>query len=147
MSQHTIFDDIVSGEIKSWIVWQNDSYMAFLTPFPSTPGATVVIPKQNIGADIFELSDQEYQDLLAVVKKVSLILKKAFNVDKVGLVFEGHIPHVHAKLYPFHGGMHEEPTEKVFYEKYPGFIDTRGGEKMPDEQLDAIQKQILEAGK
>jgi diadenosine tetraphosphate (Ap4A) HIT family hydrolase len=45
----TIFDKIVSGEMKSWTVWEDDQYMAFLTPFPNTPGFTVVIPKQNVG--------------------------------------------------------------------------------------------------
>ena len=45
----TIFDKIVRGEIDSYIVWQDDQFMAFLTPFPNTPGMAVVIPKQNPG--------------------------------------------------------------------------------------------------
>ena len=46
---HTIFDDIVSGNMKSWKVWEDEKFLAFLTPFPNTPGFTVVIPKQNPG--------------------------------------------------------------------------------------------------
>ena len=36
---HTIFDDIVSGTVKSWKVWEDEQFLAFLTPFPNTPGS------------------------------------------------------------------------------------------------------------
>jgi len=145
MSQRTIFDDIVDGTVKAWKVWEDDNYLAFLTPFPNTPGVTVVIPKQNIGSYVFNLSDQQYQDLLTATKKVANVLQKAFSVEKVGLVFEGHIPYVHAKLYPMHGGAESESLEPVFHKEYPGYIETKEGPKMDDSELDAIQKQILEA--
>ena len=35
---HTIFDDIVSGKMKSWKIWEDEKFLAFLTPFPNTPG-------------------------------------------------------------------------------------------------------------
>ena len=38
---HTIFDDIVSGNMKSWKIWEDEKFLAFLTPFPNTPGFTV----------------------------------------------------------------------------------------------------------
>ena len=54
----TLFDKILSGEIKSWKVWEDEHYLAFLTPFPNTPGMTVVIPKENTGDYLFELNDK-----------------------------------------------------------------------------------------
>jgi len=51
----TVFDKIVSGEMKSWTVWEDDEYMAFLTPFPNTPGHTVVIKNRILAIMFFQL--------------------------------------------------------------------------------------------
>jgi len=48
MSQ-TIFEQIVTGELASWLVWEDEAHLAFLTPFPNTRGQTVVIPKVKYG--------------------------------------------------------------------------------------------------
>ena len=72
---HTIFDDIVSGKMKSWKIWENEKFLAFLTPFPNTPGFTVVIPKQNPGDYVFSLDDNLYSEMMLAVKKVAGILK------------------------------------------------------------------------
>ena len=74
---HTIFDDIVSGKMKSWKIWEDDKFLAFLTPFPNTPGFTVVIPKQNPGDYVFSLDDNLYSEMMLAVKKVAGILKAA----------------------------------------------------------------------
>lgn len=148
--QETIFDKIIKGEMRSWIVWQDDKFIAFLTPFANTPGVTVVIPKINPGDYIFALDNQHYQEFLKATKTVANILEKAFNTPRVGLVFEGtEIPYVHAKLYPFHGSLAGETGVKTgetfFSETYPGYITTIDGEKMSDERLDTIQQQIIQA--
>jgi len=67
----TIFDKIVSGEMQSWKVWEDDNYLAFLTPFPSTPGLTIVIPKENPGDYVFDVNDDVYVGLMAAVRKVA----------------------------------------------------------------------------
>jgi len=56
----TIFDKIVRGELDAYKVWEDDGHLAFLTPFPNTPGFTVVIPKQNIGDYVFSLTNDQY---------------------------------------------------------------------------------------
>ena len=72
---HTIFDDIVSGKMKSWKIWEDEKFLAFLTPFPNTPGFTVVIPKQNPGDYVFSLDDKLYSEMMLAVKKVAGILE------------------------------------------------------------------------
>ena len=72
---HTIFDNIVSGKMKSWKIWEDEKFLAFLTPFPNTPGFTVVIPKQNPGDYVFSLDDNLYSGMMLAVKKVAGILK------------------------------------------------------------------------
>ena len=72
---HTIFDDIVSGKMKSWKIWEDEKFLAFLTPFPNMPGFTVVIPKQNPGDYVFSLDDNLYSEMMLAVKKVAGILE------------------------------------------------------------------------
>ena len=72
---HTIFDDIVTGKMKSWKIWEDEKFLAFLTPFPNTPGFTVVIPKQNPGDYVFSLDDNLYSEMMLTVKKVAGILE------------------------------------------------------------------------
>ena len=72
---HTIFDDIVTGKMKSWKIWEDEKFLAFLTPFPNTPGFTVMIPKQNPGDYVFSLDDNLYSEMMLAVKKVAGILE------------------------------------------------------------------------
>ena len=144
---NTIFDDIVSGKMKSWSVWEDDEFLAFLTPFPNTPGFTVVIPKHNAGDYFFSLNDDFYSKYMQVVKTVANILEKAFDTPRVALVFEGTgVAHVHAKLIPLHGKLAGETgvwsPHKEFNEEYRGWLTTAEGPKMSDERLDEIQAKI-----
>ena len=143
----TIFDDIVSGKIKSWPVWEDDEFLAFLTPFPNTPGFTVVIPKENVGDYVFGLEDETYQRFMAATKTVAKILEKAFDTPRVALIFEGTgVAHVHAKLIPLHGKLADETgvwsPHNEFNEEYQGWLTTAEGPKMSDERLDEIQAKI-----
>jgi len=144
----TIFDKIVSGEIESHIVWQDDTHIAFLTPFPNTPGFTVVIPKQNIGDNVFALNDEEYIELMRATKIVANILEKALDVKRVALVFEGTgVAHVHAKLIPLYGHLASQTDvwgdTTEFVEEYRGYITTLEGPKMDDARLAEIRDKII----
>ena len=150
MTDKTLFEKIVDNEIPNWKIWEDEQFLAFLSPFPSTPGLTVVTFKKNPGAYVFELTDEQAAGLCAAAKKVARLLEKAFDVPRVGLVFEGEgVPHVHAKLYPLHGIQSGKAAASVhfykFYPEYPGFIDTGNGPKMSDEELTAIQQKIRKA--
>ena len=145
--EHTIFDDIVAGTMKSWQVWEDEEFLAFLTPFPNTPGFTVVIPKQNPGDYVFSLDSEFYTRYMQAVKTVANILEKAFDTSRVALIFEGTgIAHVHAKLIPLHGKLADETgvwsPHREFNEEYQGWITTAEGPKMDDERLDEIQARI-----
>ncbi len=148
----TLFDKILSGEIKSWKVWENENYVAFLTPFPNTPGMTVVIPKKNTGDYLFNLKDEYYQSLLHATRTVAKILEKAFDTSRVAMIFEGTgVAHVHAKLYPLHGKLAGETgvwsKHAEFYPDYIGYLTTVEGPRMSDEELDEVRNRILSAQK
>ena len=146
----TIFDKIIRKEIPSYIVWEDDKHLAFLTPFPNTPGFTVVIPKINPGDYIFDLDDSVYTDLLEATKTVARLLQKALKISRVALIFEGTgVAHVHAKLIPLHGELAAQTDvwsdHTTFSETYQGFITTAEGPQMDETELKAIQDKIIAA--
>lgn len=146
----TIFDKIVRGEMKSWKIWEDDSYLAFLTPFPNTPGFTVVIPKTNVGDYVFALAEADYLGLLKATRTVAKLLEKAFNSPRIALVFEGTgVAYVHAKLIPLHGELAGKTDvwskTAQFSEEYKGYITTGEGPRMSDERLNEIRDKIITA--
>ena len=146
----TIFDKIVSNEIPCHKVWEDDKFLAFLTPFPNTPGLTVVIPKKNPGDYIFNIDSTLYADFLKAVKTVANLLEKSLDVKRVALVFEGTgVAYVHAKLYPLYGELASQTDvwskDTEYVEEYRGWITTMEGPQMSDERLAEIQKKIQDA--
>jgi histidine triad (HIT) family protein len=145
---NTIFDKIISGEIPSFKVWEDDRYLAFLTPFPNTPGFTVVIPKQNQGDYVYDLSPDQLQGLMEATRQVAKLLEKAFDTPRVALIFEGTgVPYVHAKLIPLHGKLGSQTDvwshHQEFYPEYIGYLTTTEGPRMSDDQLRDIQNMII----
>jgi diadenosine tetraphosphate (Ap4A) HIT family hydrolase len=146
----TIFDKIANGEMECYKVWEDKKHLAFLTPFPNTPGFTVVIPKTNIGDYVFDLKDEAYIELMEASKKVAKLLKRALGAPRVAMVFEGTgVAYVHAKLMPLYGSLASETNvwsdHTEFSEEYKGYITTAEGPKMSDSRLKDIQRKILSA--
>lgn len=127
--EKTIFHKILEGSIPSWKIWEDNNFLAFLTPFPIVDGQCVIIPKINQGDNLFELNDDQYINLLIATKKVALILKEAFKCEKVAMIVEGReVPFVHTKLYPLI--------------RTDDFNIHSEGEKLESSKLDSVQKII-----
>ena len=145
----TIFDKIVSGEIPSFKIYEDDDHLVFLGIFPNTLGHSIVIPKKNLGSDVFDLSDEDYQSLMRTSKLVVKKIKKAFGIERVGLMVDGTgVPYAHVRLMPFHGfseGQELPHLDPVYFESYPGYITSKDGPRMDDERLSEICKKIAEA--
>lgn len=145
--EQTIFDKIVRGDIPAYTVWEDDGYMAFLTPFPNTPGFTVLIPKTYQGDYAFAMKETDYAGLMRATKTVANILEKAFTTPRVAIIIEGTgVAYAHVKLIPLHGDLAGQTgvwsTEKEFTEEYRGWITSAEGPKMDDATLEEIQAKI-----
>lgn len=96
----TIFTKIINREIPSYIVAENDEFIAFLDAFPVQYGHTLIVPKKEEDY-IFELSDEELGRMIAFAKQVALAIQKASNCVKVGVSVIGlEVPHAHIHLIP-----------------------------------------------
>ena len=99
-----IFCKIANGEIDSAKIWEDKNFVAVLDINPNTKGMTLVMPKKHFDSDVFLMPDKDYQNLMLATKKVSEILRKGLNVNRVAMVAEGMgVNHVHIKLYPLYG--------------------------------------------
>jgi histidine triad (HIT) family protein len=148
--EETIFDQIVAGKLPSWPVWEDTAHLAFLTPFPNTPGQTIVIPRRNLGSYVFRLTEDQYLALLLATRTVAGILERAFQTPRVAMIFEGTgVAYVHAKLYPLHGALAAQTNvwsgHQEFYPTYLGYLTTAEGPRMPDAELDTLQALIRRA--
>ena len=145
--EQTIFDKIVAGEMSARVVWEDEDHLAFLTPFPNTPGFTVLIPKKFEGDYAFSMRDDAYEKMMKATKTLANILEKAFNTPRVAIIIEGTgVAYVHVKLIPLHGNLAGQTNvwskDTEFYEEYRGWLTSAEGPKMDDAQLDEIQNKI-----
>ncbi len=96
----TIFSRIAAGEIPSYKVAADDKHFAFLDINPMTPGHTLVIPRREVDY-LFDLSKEEYEELMEFARMVALKLKKAIPCRRVGVAVLGmEVPHAHIHLVP-----------------------------------------------
>lgn len=72
-----IFCKIVSKEIPSYKVYEDEVVYAFLDLTQTTKGHTLVIPKKHV-TDIFEYDETTASELFARVPKIARAIEKAF---------------------------------------------------------------------
>jgi diadenosine tetraphosphate (Ap4A) HIT family hydrolase len=151
-SEKCIFCKIVKGEIPSVKVWEDENYLAILDINPNTKGMTLVLTKKHFDSYTFEMPDDEYKNFMLAAKKVAKLLDKGLKVQRTALVMEGlGVNHAHIKLYPIHGldkKFNETwAKDKIYFEKYEGYISTQLGPQKSAEELEKIAKQIRGDGK
>ncbi|ALU75588.1 HIT family protein [Tenacibaculum finnmarkense genomovar finnmarkense] len=109
----SIFTKIISGEIPSYKVAENDNFIAFLDINPNAKGHTLVVPKKEENK-IFDLSKQEYTELMDFSYRVAKAIEKAVPCKRVGMSVIGlEVPHVHVHLIPLNAMADIQFKEKV----------------------------------
>jgi histidine triad (HIT) family protein len=99
----SIFSKIVSGEIPSYKVCEDEKFLAFLDVNPLVKGHVLVIPKFEVDY-IFDLNDELYSGLHLFAKKVAIGMKKAIKCERIGVTVIGlEVPHAHIHLIPING--------------------------------------------
>lgn len=147
MVKDCVFCKIIKCEIPAAKIWEDEEFLAILDINPNTKGMTLVLPKEHYPSYVFEMPDDIYQKLWLAAKKAANLLEKALGVSRVALVMEGMgVNHAHIKLYPLHG-LTEKFTEmwakeKVFFEKYPGYLTTQTGPQADFKELSQLAEEI-----
>lgn len=96
----SIFSKIISGEIPSHKIAEEEDFLAFLDVSPLVEGHVLCIPKKEVDY-IFDLDDDVLQRLMVFSKKVAKVLEKAIQCKRVGVTVIGlEVPHAHVHLIP-----------------------------------------------
>ncbi|MGB0888020.1 MAG: HIT family protein [Vicingaceae bacterium] len=127
----SIFTKIINREIPSYIIDENDDFIAFLDVYPLAKGHTLVIPKKQVDY-LFDLDEETYVKLWAFAKKVSKKVNAAIECKRVGVAVIGlEVPHAHIHLVPLNS------VEDINF--------SRPKLQLEESEFIKIQKQILEA--
>jgi len=143
-----VFCKIITWDIPSYKIWENDKFLAILDIFPNCRGQALLIPKQHYDSDLFSLDDKElYKEVILATDEVVQLLKKKMNVLRVGVILEWMwVNHLHIKLYPMHGLDKERKQDiwwdKVYFDKYPWYLTTEIGQQADFWALQKIADEI-----
>lgn len=143
-----IFCKIIEGKIPGVKIWEDKEHIAILDIMPNTEGMTLIMPKKHFDSYAFDMPEKDYQSLLVATKKVAKLLENGLGVKRVAMVMEGlGVNHAHIKLYPVYGLTEKfEETwapDKIYFEKYEGYISTQTGPKKTGEELQLVADKIL----
>lgn len=128
----TLFSRIISWEIPSYKLYEDEYTYAFLDIFPQKPGHTLIVPKVEI--DHFsDVPEPYYSAIFQTAKKLSKAIEKATGCARICTVFAWYeIPHAHYHIIPT-GSMadiaftpHPQATPddlKAMQEKILSFLD------------------------
>ncbi|XP_035254511.1 uncharacterized protein LOC118216953 isoform X1 [Anguilla anguilla] len=148
-SHDGLFSRIVRGEEQQWRLWDDHAHVAFLTPFPNSPGLTVVVPRRPLSSDIFSLEEEDYRALALASRQVAQLLQKGLGAWAVALIFEGfEIDYAHAKLIPLLPPPGEQPPtchSPQFSTVYPGYVTSADGPAASPESLAEIHTRITQS--
>lgn len=139
-----IFCKIIAGELPSRIFWEDENHIALLTPFPNTPGFTVVITKDHLPSYVAALSTEQFTALFNAAKMICKHLDDRLGTKRTGIIAEGMgINHAHVKLIPMHGipegdWVKIESNIKHYTKEYLGYISSHDGPNASDIELDNI---------
>ncbi|SFR33835.1 HIT family protein [Halogeometricum limi] len=137
MSEPTIFERIVSGDIPARVVYETDTVLAFLDANPLAPGHTLVVPKEA-HRRLRDLPDDVAADVWAAVDELAPRVEDAVDADGLTVgVNDGEaagqeVPHVHVHLVPRFEGDGGGPIHAVAGAK----------PDLSDEELDDIADSI-----
>ncbi|WP_223067145.1 histidine triad nucleotide-binding protein [Paenibacillus caui] len=80
--QECLFCKIVSGDIPSSKVYEDDSFLAFHDIQPAAPTHVVIIPKKHI-ASMNEVGDEDYV-LIGQLHKVAQLVARKLGIAETG---------------------------------------------------------------
>lgn len=96
----SIFSKIISGEIPSYKIKENDYFLAFLDVFPLVKGHVLVVPKIEVDK-LFSLPDNYLSEILLFSKSIAFAIEKSFDCKRCGISVIGlEVPHAHVHLVP-----------------------------------------------
>lgn len=109
-----IFAKILRGEIQAQHVYEDADVVAFMDVMPQANGHTLVVPKAPF-RNIFDADPDVLAKAIAVVQKLAIATRKAFDADGVTVMQFNEAPagqsvfHLHFHVIPRQAGVMLQP--------------------------------------
>ena len=142
MSESCNFCKIASEESPASIVYENRIVMAFMDLHPANVGHILVVPKEH-WETIYDIPEEVLSDLFAVVKRISVAVKKAVGAEGISILQFNErasgqsVMHLHVHVIPRFRG---DAISKLI----GAMLGPMGFEKAARENLDEIARKIRE---
>ena len=100
-----VFCKIVTGDIKSWTVYEDDFVKSFFDVNPVSLGHTLVIPKKHF-ENLYDIPEDELCRIVSVARKLAHVYKKVLEINDVQILHSSgknaqqDVPHFHIHLVP-----------------------------------------------
>jgi histidine triad (HIT) family protein len=125
----SIFTKIISGELPSYKIAEDENFFAFLDIFPLRKGHVLVIPKQEVDK-MFDLPQDILKGLLVFAQPIANAIEKSFDCNRCGMSAIGiEVPHAHLHLIPINTANDLNFTQEKM--------------KFSDEEMKAVQEKII----
>jgi histidine triad (HIT) family protein len=96
----SIFSKIISGEIPSYKIKEDDRFLAFLDVFPLVKGHVLVVPKIEVDK-MFDLPEEYLSSIMLFAKPIAAAIEASFDCRRCGISVIGlEVPHAHMHLVP-----------------------------------------------
>ncbi len=126
----TLFTKIITGEIPSYKIAENDKFYAFLDINPLVEGHTLVIPKIEVDK-FFDMPEEYLNEIFSFAKPIANAIEKSFDCNRCGLSVVGiEVPHAHMHLVPLNSANDLNFTRKKL--------------TLSEEKMKEVQEKILE---
>lgn len=105
MHEETVFTRVVSGDLPSYSVYEDDTTYAFLDIDPHAPGHTLVVPKTPY-VRLQDIPKEEVLALFEVLWELITAVERGVDADATTLILNNgeaadqEIPHVHWHIVP-----------------------------------------------
>lgn len=134
--ENCIFCKIISGEIPSRTIYQDDEFQVIMDAAPATRGHALILPREHY-ANLCELPEGTAAKVLPLAKRLAVRMTEVLACDGLNLVQNNGeaagqtVHHFHMHLIPrYFGGRSEDVTW--------------GHETFSDRELDEIEQGLKE---
>lgn len=125
----SIFTKIISGELPSYKIAEDENFFAFLDIFPLRKGHVLVIPKQEVNK-MFDLPEDILAGFLVFARPIAKAIEKSFDCNRCGMSAVGiEVPHAHLHLIPINTANDLNFTQPKL--------------KFSEEEMKEVQKKII----
>jgi len=100
-----LFCKIISWDIESTKIYEDDTFLAFLDINPVNPGHTLLVPKEHF-KDLYEVPDEVLSKAGPIMKKIANAIKRGVGADGINIGMNNEIAagqeifHAHFHIMP-----------------------------------------------